>query len=501
MMTGLLPSKARWVEGLKGQGKVLLDPIGFRMRFKKSEGGKKYYMCTRKNDLKCPVTLTMDIENEMIVKMKHEHNHDSDLVKESVKKVVEKQIEDAVKNRVAPRSAFMDVTNKLLADPTASAGLPYLPKMKTLARNINRKKQNDLDAPPIPKDWSEMELPTNFKKTTDNEEFLIMDHTMIGDDAKIIGFSSPTGLRVLSQTTDIYADGTFEFVDQTLFQQVYVFVVQLDNKQYIPAAWYLLPSKDYQTYKLVLENLKDKGVPAPHNFHVDFEAASIKAIKAVYPESNVLGCDAHWKRAIRTNLQKFGLVSVYQQDASCQTFVRKLWSLSLVPEGEVVRVWEMLEELVPTMDERDENDDEARNFNASMEQFLLYFEQTWIGTKNPRTQLRGRPKFELKTWNKYRQVLDGEEVTNNGCESWNSASKLSLGRKANIWAVLVAIRKEEGLARFKAQNSVGGEVVDNNIGRTRRLEERKSRLREILAKYWTEDMRGYLDMTAQFYND
>ena len=163
-MTGLLPSKARWVEGLKGQGKVLLDPIGFRMRFKKSEGGKKYYMCTRKNDLKCPVTLTMDIENEMIVKMKHEHNHDSDLVKESVKKVVEKQIEDAVKNRVAPRSAFMDVTNKLLADPTASAGLPYLPKMKTLARNINRKKQNDLDAPPIPKDWSEMELPTNFKK-------------------------------------------------------------------------------------------------------------------------------------------------------------------------------------------------------------------------------------------------------------------------------------------------------------------------------------------------
>ena len=66
----------------------------------------------------------------------------------------------------------------------------------------------------------------------------------------------------------------------------------------------------------------------------------------------------------------------------------------------------------------EDDDDEARDFNASMEQFLLYLEQTWIGTKNQRTHLRGRPKFEMKTWNKYRQVTDGEEVTKNGPESW-----------------------------------------------------------------------------------
>ena len=500
-MTGHVPSKARWVEGLKGQGKILLDPFGFRMRFKKTDGGKKYYICPRKADLICPVAVTLDTENEMIVRAAHHHNHDSDLVKESVKKAVDKQIEEAVKNRITPRSALMDVTNSILASPTASAGLPYLPKMSTLARNINRKKQTDLDAPPIPRDWSEMELPNNFKKTSDNQDFLIMDHTRTGDDAKIIGFSSPTGLRALSQATDIYCDGTFEFVDQTLFQQVYVFVVQLDNKQYIPAAWYLLPAKDYPTYQLVLENLKAKGVPAPHNFHVDFEAASIKAVKAVYPESNIVGCDAHWKRAIRKKLQKFGLTTNYQEDVSFQTYIRKLWCLSLVPEDEGVCAWEMLEELVPSMEEQDDDDDEARDFNASMEQFLLYFEQTWIGTKKPRTQHRGRPKFEMKTWNKCRQVTDGKEITNNGSGSWNSASKLSMARKPNIWAVLVLIRKEEGLARLKVQTSVEGVGVDSNPGRSQRFEGKKSRLREILAKYWTVDLGEYLDMTAQFYND
>ena len=54
----------------------MLDPLGFRMRFKKAEGGKKYYVCPRKSDLNCPVAVTMNIENEMIVRAAHHHNHD-----------------------------------------------------------------------------------------------------------------------------------------------------------------------------------------------------------------------------------------------------------------------------------------------------------------------------------------------------------------------------------------------------------------------------------------
>ena len=64
----------------------------------------------------------------------------------------------------------------------------------------------------------------------------------------------------------------------------------------------------------------------------------MKALKIVYPESNIVACDTHWKRALRTNLQKIGLLSDYNQDTYLQTFVRKLWSLSLVPLDDVVSV-------------------------------------------------------------------------------------------------------------------------------------------------------------------
>ena len=38
------------------------------MRFKKSETGKKYFICPRREDLKCPVSITVDEDSEMIVR-------------------------------------------------------------------------------------------------------------------------------------------------------------------------------------------------------------------------------------------------------------------------------------------------------------------------------------------------------------------------------------------------------------------------------------------------
>ena len=91
----------------------------------------------------------------------------------------------------------------------------------------------------------------------------------------------------------------------------------------------------------------------------------------------------------------------YNQDENLQTFIRKLWSLSLVPIEDVVNVWEELEKIVPVLTEEDADEDDIQEFNNCTEQFLLYFEQTWIGSKNPRTHLRGKPIFQFKYWNKY----------------------------------------------------------------------------------------------------
>ena len=92
-MSGLtLPVRARWVDGKIKGGRILLDPSSFPLRFKKEEGHRGFYVCQRTSDLKCPVRVSLHVEEDMIVRVEGDHNHDSDLVKQQVEKIVEEKI-------------------------------------------------------------------------------------------------------------------------------------------------------------------------------------------------------------------------------------------------------------------------------------------------------------------------------------------------------------------------------------------------------------------------
>ena len=54
---------------------ILIDQQGFRMRLKKKDGKKKYYICPRKVDLNCPVAISLDIDTDMIVHVSNEIYH------------------------------------------------------------------------------------------------------------------------------------------------------------------------------------------------------------------------------------------------------------------------------------------------------------------------------------------------------------------------------------------------------------------------------------------
>ena len=104
--------------------------------------------------------------------------------------------------------------------------------------------------------------------------------------------------------------------------------------------FYSVGNKEYTTYKIVHNCLKDLGVEAPEDFHVDYEAAAIKVIKEVYPDSNINGCFVHFKRCLRKNLQAKGLLQQYNTDMDVQTFIRYLWAMTLVPPSQIVKVWD-----------------------------------------------------------------------------------------------------------------------------------------------------------------
>ena len=65
---------------------------------------------------------------------------------------------------------------------------------------------------------------------------------------KILGFASETGVRELCGSTDWYGDGTFEICKPTMFSQLWMIVVKSSTGASIPAAFFLLPNKDHDTY-------------------------------------------------------------------------------------------------------------------------------------------------------------------------------------------------------------------------------------------------------------
>ena len=96
----------------------------------------------------------------------------------------------------------------------------------------------------------------------------------------------------------------------------------------------------------MLNTLTDAhNIPAPKNFHLDFERGAVKAVSVVYSASKIICCD-------------------------------------LVPRDDIVKCWKEIEKLAPYAEEGIENDDKVEAYKISLTEYLQYFEKTWIGCLN-----------------------------------------------------------------------------------------------------------------------
>ena len=275
------------------------------MFLKEKKGTRAFYRYSSNKTKSCMVRATLNLETDEIERLDGIHNHDSDLVAETVKKIINDKMDSVADNpTVSPRSVMADITKRVLNDTVAATGLPSIPKYNAISKMVQRKRKIELDCPSLPKEWDEMIIPENMRTTHDNLPFVIMEERIGDDSNKVIwGFSSPAGLDTMREAESIFADGTFEMVKQTLFSQIYVFVCPIGSIS-VPVAWFLLPNKEFSTYMKVLTCLKERGLKAPRQFHVDFEIA----IRDVFPESKVIGCSVFFRTNIKKNLKEKGLL-------------------------------------------------------------------------------------------------------------------------------------------------------------------------------------------------
>ena len=93
---------------------------------------------------------------------------------------------------------------------------------------------------------------------------------------------------------------------------------------------------------MIFKTLKEFGVPPPDYFYSDYEKGIFKGFREVYPETTLRGDDAHFKAAVRRQIQEQGLMPAYNSNESFQNFIRSFWALSLVPVDDVVEFWGQL---------------------------------------------------------------------------------------------------------------------------------------------------------------
>lgn len=173
----------------------------------------------------------------------------------------------------------------------------------------------------------------------------------------------------------------------------------------VPLVYVLCCDKSAATYRRIFEELVVLE-PAfdPPNIVVDFELATIRAIKQVFPNANIQGCNFHLKKNVIHNLGQNGLKTRYGLDVVFAHEVRMLMALAFIPPDQVIEAFEYFERNAETLSVVKQNADE------NVKSFVTkYFANHYIGKMRP-NGVRGKPQFDIQLWNVHQSTLNGNCV-------------------------------------------------------------------------------------------
>jgi len=166
-----------------------------------------------------------------------------------------------------------------------------------------------------------MSVPQHLETTIHGDRFLaINEHLGDENSERIIIFCSSEQHNVLKSAKYWVAECTFDVVKKNLVLSiVYYYCCHSYRYHYTQI---LLPNKESSSYQRVFLYLKDAYVTPPGSLKTDFEKAIMRGFLSCYPDVPVMGCDTHFKRAIKRKLTstELGLGSLYQNNVTS-----KLW--------------------------------------------------------------------------------------------------------------------------------------------------------------------------------
>ena len=208
---------------------------------------------------------------------------------------------------------------------------------------------------------------------------------------------------------------------------------------------------------------------------MDFERASINAFAETFPASSVAGCIFHLGQSLYRKVQQIGLSGKYQVDEDFRLRVKTLSALAFLPLEEIVEGYELIEQRFP--------DDE--------QEFLAYFESTYIGRRIPAG--RRRPLFEHHLWSVEHRMTLGSLRTNNAIESFHRAFAQGIAQQDHppVYRFLESLQLQQNIAcgaiNIAPHNPTDREIAEFEDGGQKQVEkrqmERNARISNISVRY------------------
>ena len=105
------------------------------------------------------------------------------------------------------------------------------------------------------------------------------------------------------------------------------------------------------------------------------------------------------------------------EESSLQNYVRTVWSVALVPAGDITWYWQHI--VLPAKPqielEDSDNNKERKAISQAVENLLEYVERNFIGRRDREGRYE-RPQFSPEVWSKYDSALQCQTVQTNKAE-------------------------------------------------------------------------------------
>ncbi|KAH7691334.1 hypothetical protein AAVH_40152 [Aphelenchoides avenae] len=349
-----------------------------------------------------------------------------------------------------------------------------LPSTRAIKQSINRQRNKVGAVPANPLNLRDLVIPEQYKyyfPDEDTRELYVLADSGPGDDRVIIfGRDSSAQWAHLMQV--LYADGTFS-ISPAMFYQVFVLLAKRGS-YVLPVAYGLLPNKSREAYERFFALLKGAWPQLnPVTVSLDFEQATLTAIRNAFPEAALLGCLYHLAKNVRLHVSREGLLARYNTDADFALQVRMIVALAFVPLADVELAFETLEDELPD----------------ELQPVLAYFETYYIGRRR-NDNVRRQPLFTKELWSVHARTVGNQDRTNNHAEAAHRKLQAMLQMDhPSLWKFIEALMHVQKETDFRFEQYVRG---DQNVPKRKKYREADERILTIVTEYRNREIMEYL---------